>query len=142
MNIPALINTLLIIKSGFFHSKAQSRYPVLITETEIDKSGEERKGNVIDERRVDPVDKDSSIIVEPPNADRRKLCVSLITRVKRSALYSLQCLNFARLGPIRQGVARSSSDRAIVRTRCRVRGFEELAAAAKQPDADPIRPPL
>ena len=135
---------------------------MLITETEIDSSGDPKKEKVIDERMVDPevlIDTEQPIIAEPPSADRRKLyfddgqveiAAHLVyeldpdgrqLRVVRYTDYAGEKVRtlFPSAPELRREWA-DAAKRAEIIERLSERGidFEDLAAAANQPDADPF----
>jgi type I restriction enzyme, R subunit len=135
--------------------------PVLITETEIDSSGKTKEETVISEPIVDPeipVETDPQII-EPPGAERRKfyfdngqveIAAHLVyeldpdgkqLRVVRFTDYAGEKVRtlFPSAPELRTEWADPVKRTEIIE-RLSERGidFEELAAAASQPDADPF----
>ena len=136
--------------------------PVLITETEIDSSGEPTTEKVIDEPGVDPeilIEPEPPIIVEPAGAERRKFYVDNgQVEIAAHLVYELdpdgkqlRVIRFTdyagekvrTLFPSAPELRTEWADpvkRAEIIERLSERGidFEELADAAKQPDADPF----
>ncbi len=136
--------------------------PVLVTETEIDSSGEPTAESVIDQPVIDPeilIDSEPGIIAEPENAARRKLyfdhgqveiAAHLVyeldpdgkqLRVVRFTDYAGEKVRT--LFPSAPELQTEWADpvkRAEIIERLSERGidFDELAAAANQPDADPF----
>jgi len=136
--------------------------PVLITETEIDSSGEPTAESIIDESAVDPeilTDTETAAIAESPGAERRKfyfdhgqveIAAHLVyeldpdgkqLRVIRFTDYAGEKVRtlFPSAPELRSEWA-DPVKRAEIIDRLSERGidFDELAAAANQPDADPF----
>jgi type I restriction enzyme R subunit len=134
--------------------------PVLITETDIDSSGKPKEETVISEPGLDPeILVDPQIVVEPPDPERRKfyfdngqvqIAAHLVyeldpdgkqLRVVRFTEYAGEKVRtlFPSAPELRTEWA-DAVKRAEIIERLSERGidFEELVAAANQPDADPF----
>jgi type I restriction enzyme R subunit len=148
--------------TGMFADPDFDGDPVLVTETEIDSAGKPTTENVIDEPAISPeilIDSEQPTIAEPQGVERRKLyfdqgqveiAAHLVyeldpdgkqLRVVRFTDYAGEKVRtlFPSASELRSEWA-DPLKRAEVIERLSERGidFEELSAAANQPDADPF----